>query len=192
MDQLETLRYSVGELQTAVGAIDDSMMDGATTCAPWTVRQLASHALNNQLLWAGVVTEQETVSVEATLSGEPVEGDLRPFAASVAEQALQLWETPAALADAHMTPFGELPGTVVINFPIFDALVHAWDISASVDRPYEFTPEAIDAVSVVVHSPFADGAREAGLIAAPTRAPGDATSTELLIAETGRSITRSP
>ena len=54
-----------------VASIDDSQMGTVTNCEPWTVRQLASHALNNQLLWAGLVTGQQLVSMEDTMGGAP-------------------------------------------------------------------------------------------------------------------------
>ena len=47
MNQLATLRYALNELTGVVAALDESQMDTVTNCAPWTVRQLASHAVNN-------------------------------------------------------------------------------------------------------------------------------------------------
>src|SRR6266496_3638194 len=66
MDQLATLAYALEELRGVVARLDDAHMDIVTNCEPWTVRRLASHALNNQLLWAGLVTGQELVSAEDT------------------------------------------------------------------------------------------------------------------------------
>jgi hypothetical protein len=48
-----TLEFAIGELHRELAALDDSELDIVTNCEPWTVRRLASHALNNQLLWAG-------------------------------------------------------------------------------------------------------------------------------------------
>ena len=134
MDQLETLEFAVNELHRSVAALDDSQMDTITNCAPWTVRQLASHALNNQLLWAGMVTGQETVSAEDTMGAVPYEGDLTPIADDAAGRALSMWRTDGVLEAMHKTPFGELPGSIVILFPTVDALAHAWDISSTVGR----------------------------------------------------------
>ena len=61
MDQLATYEYAMEELRRTVATLDDSHMETMTNCEPWTVRRLASHALNNQLLWAGVVTGQQIV-----------------------------------------------------------------------------------------------------------------------------------
>src|SRR3954451_11437483 len=169
MDQLATLEYSVRELQSVVANLDDAQMDTVTNCEPWTVRGLASHALNNQLLWAGLVTGQDLVSVDDTMGAVPIEGDLAPVADEIVERALVLWRSDDVLEAIHLTPFGELPGTVVINFATVDAILHAWDLSASVGRPIEFSADALPAISRVVEATCNDAARAAGLLRPATQ-----------------------
>jgi uncharacterized protein (TIGR03086 family) len=190
MDQLATLEYGLEELRRTVASLDDSHMETVTNCEPWTVRRLASHALNNQLLWAGLVTGQQLVSAEDTMGAVAVEGDLAPFADDVAARAMAMWSTAGVLEGTHATPFGELPGAVVINFATIDALAHAWDLSSSVGRPIEFEPRAIPSVSAVVEVTCTDAAREHGLIKAATEPPPNATDTERLMAAAGRTIHR--
>ena len=187
MDQLATLEYSLGELRAVVASLDDAEMDTVSNCEPWTVRRLASHALNNQLLWAGLVTGQELVSVDDTMGAVPIEGDLAPVADEVVESTLALWRSDGVLEAMHSTPFGELPGTVVINFSTVDAILHAWDLSASVGRPIEFSADALPAISGVVEATCNDAARAAGLIRPATELPPDASVTERLVAAAGRS-----
>ena len=186
MDQLSTLEFAVGELRREVVALDDSELDAVTNCAPWTVRRLASHALNNQLLWAGLVTGTKTVDVEATMGAVPYDGNLAIYADEVAERSLAMWATPGVLAAAHATPFGELPGSVVINFAIIDALCHAWDLSASLGRALEFPPESIPAVTVVVEATCTDAVRDLGLIKDVAPIAPDASDTDRLMAQAGR------
>jgi uncharacterized protein (TIGR03086 family) len=190
MDQLETLEFAVNELHRSVAALDESQMDTVTNCAPWTVRQLASHALNNQLLWAGIVTGQETVSGEDTMGAVPYPGDLKPIADDAARRAVATWRTDGVLEAMHKTPFGELPGSIVILFPTVDALAHAWDISSTVGRGVEFPPETIPAISAVFAATCTDAARDHGLIRPATEPPADATDTERVMATSGRTIPR--
>lgn len=190
MDELATLDYSLAELHDVVAKLDDSQLDIVTNCAPWTVRRLVSHALNNQLRWAGLVTGQELVSVEDTMNAVPIEGDLAPIAEQVVKQAKALWRTAGVLDATHSTPFGELPGSVVVYFAIIDAIAHAWDLSASVGHPIEFEPDALPAISEVVAATCTDDARAAGLIQPATEPPPDATETERLMAAAGRSPRR--
>ena len=190
MSQLALLEYSLDELSRVVAALDDAQMATVSNCAPWTVRQLASHALNNQLLWAGMVTGEELVSAEVTMGAVAYDGDLAVFADEVARRALALWRTEGVLSQTHVTPLGELPGSIVINFPTIDALAHSWDLSASVGHAIEFAPEEMPGISAVVDATCTEGARAMGLIQPATEAPGDATDTERLMALAGRTIPR--
>ena len=190
MDRLKTLEYGLEELRQVVAALDDSYMDASTNCEPWTVRQLASHAMNNQLFWAGLVTGQEIVSFEDTMSAVPTEGDLAPVAEDVAARAMAMWSTEGVLEAMHATPLGELPGSAVVYFAIVDAVAHAWDLSTSVGRPIDFERQVIPSISAVVEATCTDGARALGLIQAATEPPADATDTERLMAAAGRTIHR--
>ena len=118
------------------------------------------------------------------------DGDLARYADEVSGRTLAMWSTDGVLDSTHVTPLGELPGSVVINFAIIDALCHAWDLSASVGHPIEFPPEAIPAISLVVEATCTDAAREHGLIKPVAATPADATDTERLMATAGRSIPR--
>jgi hypothetical protein len=91
MDQMATLKFAVGELHREVVALDAAELDMLSNCAPWTVRRLASHALNNQLLWAGLVTGEETVSPEDTMGAVAYDGDLANYADEVVERSLAMW-----------------------------------------------------------------------------------------------------
>lgn len=190
MEQIRMLQFAVDELRREVVSLGDGDMTTVTNCEPWTVRELASHALNNQLLWGGAVTGQETVSMEETMGAVPYDGDLAQFAEDVAARTLAMWQTDGVLETSHHTPFGELPGSVVINFPTIDALCHAWDLSASVGRPLELPADKIPAVAAVVEATVSPAVVEMGLIKAATEPPADATETERLMAITGRTIPR--
>lgn len=188
--EVELLGYALGELTAAVVALDDSQMDIVSNCAPWTVRQLASHAMNNQLLWAGMVTGEDTVSPEVAMGAVAYEGDLSAIAEDSARRAFEMWGRDGVLEGIHATPLGELPGVIVINFPTIDALAHAWDLSASVGNALEFKSEQIPAASAVVDLTCTEHAVEIGLIKPPAEPPADATDTERLMAAAGRSIPR--
>lgn len=187
MDQLATLEFGLSELRRVVRALDDSELDTPTNCEPWTVRRLASHALNNQLLWAGLVTGEKIVTFEDTMGAVPYDGNLATYADDVAERSLAMWKTPGVLTAVHTTAFGDLPGAVVINFPTIDALSHAWDLSASLGRPLEFPPEWIPAVTAVVEGTCTDPIRELGLIKDVAPVAPNASATDRLMAKAGRS-----
>ena len=190
-DDLALLTDAEHELGRVISAIDDREMDIVTNCAPWTVRRLASHVLKNQLFWAGLVTGQELMVLEESMAAVPYEGDLAPIADEVLERALRLWRTDGVMTALHATPFGELPGTVVINFAVIDATAHAWDLSVSLGRSIEFPPSWIPTMTRVVDVTCTEHAVHIGLIKPPTAPPADATDTERLMAAAGRTIPRS-
>jgi uncharacterized protein (TIGR03086 family) len=190
MDQLATLEFALRTLQEQVVARHDEQLEIVSNCEPWTVRRLASHALNNQLFWGGVVTGEEPVSFEETMGAVPYDGDLAQFADEVTSRTLAMWRTDGVLDSINVTPLGELPGSAVINFAVIDALCHAWDLAASVGQPIEFPAETIPTVSVVVAATCTDAAREHDLIKPVPPTPADATDTERLMAMAGRSISR--
>ena len=125
-----------------------------------------------------------------TMGAAPYDGNLAQFAGEVTERTLVMWDTDGVLDVIHVTPLGEVPGSVVINFAIIDALCHAWDLAVSVGHPIEFDAEMIPTISAVVAATCTDAAREHDLIKPVAPTPDDATDTERLMAMAGRSISR--
>lgn len=61
------------------------------------------HTLNNQLLWAGLVTGERTVTFEDTMGAVAYDGDLVAYADEVTKPSLALWATPGVLTAVHAT-----------------------------------------------------------------------------------------
>jgi uncharacterized protein (TIGR03086 family) len=190
MDRLNLLEQAENQLNAVIHGLDAVEMDVLTNCPPWTIRHLASHVLKNQLFWAGSVTGQQLMPLEESMGAVPYDGDLAPISADVTARVLDLWRTDGVMAAQHETPFGVLPGTVVIDFAIIDATAHAWDVSASLGRAIEFPAEWIPAMTEVVALTCTDHTIELGLVKPPTEPPTDATETERLMAAAGRTIPR--
>lgn len=188
--ELAMLDFSLRALQEQVVDLRDDQMEIVSNCQPWTVRRLASHALNNQLFWGGVVTGEQPVSFEETMGAVPYDGDLAAYANEVVARALTMWGTDGVFDTTHVTPLGELPGAAVINFAIIDALCHAWDIAVSVGDPIEFPADLIPTISVVVAATCTDAARDHHLIKPVAPTTTDSTETERLMAAAGRPAPR--
>jgi hypothetical protein len=104
----------------------------------WLVLVPAEAALTGgrtAVLRAGLVAGEQLVSFEDAMAAVPIDGDLAPVADEVATQAAALWRTDGILDAMHVTPLGEVPGSVVAYFATVDSMAHAWDLSASVGRP---------------------------------------------------------
>jgi uncharacterized protein (TIGR03086 family) len=190
MDELTLLTGAEHELARVVAELDQTELDAVSNCPPWTVRHLASHALKNQLFWAGLVTGQDLMAQAEAMAAVPYPGELGPLAAEVTDRAVRLWHTDGVLAAPHLTPFGELPGAVVIDFALVDAAAHAWDLSASVGRALEFPDAWIPELTGVVARTCTEHTVEIGLVKPPTEPPTDATATQRLMAAAGRAVPR--
>jgi uncharacterized protein (TIGR03086 family) len=188
MDELALLTRAEHEMGAVIGALADVEMDLVSNCPPWTVRRLASHAIKNQLFWAGLVTGNDLMPQDEAMAAVPYEGDLAPIAREATAQVVELWNTDGVMTASHDTPFGALPGTVVINFALIDAAAHAWDVSASVGRAIEFPPDWISGMTGVVTLTCTEHTVEIGLVKPPTTPPFGATDTQRLMAAAGRAI----
>jgi uncharacterized protein (TIGR03086 family) len=186
MDDLTLLARAGTELERVIAGLGDAEMDVVTNCPPWTVRRLASHVLKNQLFWAGLVSGRELMSQDEAMAAVPYDGDLAPIAAEVVAQVNELWGADGVLTAQHVTPFGEVPGSVVINFALIDATAHAWDLSASVGRAFEFPRDWIPRMTGVVELTCTEHTVEIGLVKPPVQPPADATDTQRLMAAAGR------
>jgi uncharacterized protein (TIGR03086 family) len=188
VDDLTLLSQAEYELGRVVAELADGEMDVVSNCPPWTVRRLASHAVKNQLFWAGLVTGHDLMPQDEAMAAVPYEGDLAPIAAEATAQVVELWHTDGVMTGLHVTPFGELPGAVVINFALIDAAAHAWDVSASLGRAIEFPPAWIPGMTKVVELTCNEHTIEIGLVKPATAPPPGATDTQRLMAAAGRSI----
>lgn len=188
MDDLTLLAQSMEALEAVIADLDGAELDAVTNCPPWTVRRLASHALKNQLFWAGLVSGQDLMAQDEAMGAVPYDGELAPIAAEVAAQVVSLWNADGVMTALHHTPFGDLPGAVVVNFALVDAVAHAWDLAASVERPIEFPEDWVPRLTAVVELTCTEHAVELGLVKPPTQAPADATDTQRLMAAAGRAV----
>ena len=188
MKRLELLEHAEAQLVDVIGGLTDRELDAETNCPPWTVRRLASHAVKNQLFWAGCITGQPLMALEESMGAVPYDGDLAPIAVEVATQVLELWRDPEVMTRIHSTPFGDLPGSVVIDFAVIDAAAHAWDLSASLGRAVEFPPPTISSMWDVVGATCTEHTVQLGLIKPPTEPPRGASETQRMMAAAGRTI----
>jgi len=188
VDDLALLTDTERELGRVISGLGQDELDLATNCPPWTVRRLASHALKNQLFWAGLVTGQDLMAQDEAMAAVPYEGDLAPTAAEVTDRVVDLWHTEGVLEAHHETPFGELPGAVVVTFAVVAAAAPAWDLSASLGRAIEFPADWIPGLTRVVETTCTEHTVEIGLVKPPTVPPADATATQRLMAAAGRTV----
>ena len=67
MDHLTLLEHAESQLVQVIHGLDEAEMDVVTNCPPWTIRRLASHALKNQLVWAGSASDQQLMPLDEAM-----------------------------------------------------------------------------------------------------------------------------
>ena len=97
MDDLTLLTQAEHEMSRVIGELADAELDVDSNCPPWTVRRLASHAIKNQLFWAGLVTGHDLMPQDEAMTAVPYEGDLAPIAAEAAARVVELWHTDGVM-----------------------------------------------------------------------------------------------
>src|SRR4051794_13562261 len=90
------------------------------------------------------------MTLEESMGAVPYDGDLASITDEVIPRVLDLWRSDGVMTAQHDTPFGVLPGTVVVDFAIIDAAAHAWDLSASLGRAIDFPADTLAAMADVV------------------------------------------
>ncbi len=188
MDDLTLLTGAEHELNRVIATLEGGELDVVSNCPPWTVRRWP--AMLSRTSSSGPGSSPARTSWRRTRRWPlvPYEGELAPIAAEVTDRVARLWHTEGVLAAHHDTPFGELPGAVVVNFAIVDAAAHAWDLSASLGRAIEFPSDWIPRMTGVVELTCTEHAVEIGLVKPPTEPPDGATDTHRLMAAAGRTV----
>ena len=97
MDDLTLLTQAEHELSRVIGELADAELELVSNCPPWTVRRLASHAIKNQLFWAGLVTGHDLMPQDEAMAAVPYEGELGPIAAEASTRVVELWHSDGVM-----------------------------------------------------------------------------------------------
>jgi uncharacterized protein (TIGR03086 family) len=113
-------------------------LDCTTPCEDWSVRDLVDHVIVGNRRTGGITggacgTREEMMAAHAD-------------SAAAAQTALG---APGAMTRTYRTPFGEVPGTVVIQLRIADTLTHAWDLARATGQSTDLDPELAEQVLAV-------------------------------------------
>ncbi|MGH8962951.1 MAG: TIGR03086 family metal-binding protein [Jatrophihabitantaceae bacterium] len=136
-DWPDLLARTYDVVRVPMAQLDDTMLDGPTPCADWTVRDLVEHTIGAIDMFAAAAGAP---AVEPAAEATAVER----FDAAVARN-LMAWralEDPAAMLTL---PFGDFPAGVVAGINQLDSLVHGWDIGVSLGLSLTLPEDLSDA-----------------------------------------------
>ena len=178
MDALAQLDQLGPILGDVFGGITPADLDTQTPCAEFTVRGVLEHMIGG----AGMFTE--------AFGGKPatrVSDDALANIGPALESLMGALFAPGALDKTIESPFGEVSGDFFARYLVIDGLVHGWDISTVLGRPYN-PPAALVAEADALAHEMIDPLRDGTTFAAATTPPADATPIERLAAYTGRNV----
>ena len=123
----EQLSHALDFADQLIAAVQDGQWAGPTPCAGWSVRDLVTHVVaGNSLFAAALRGGQPPAAPQGTVM--PDAGLLSAYRDSAAG-LLGAFREPGALDVMVTVPFGTVPGVVALHLRITELLVHGWDLA---------------------------------------------------------------
>ena len=171
-----------GSVLERVGANDWGL---PSPCAGWNARALTGHVL---LVLQSAATIMRGGTFDWAAAGDPStvagEDPVAVFGAGSADVRAAL---PKADLDLLMdTPMGPMSLGKRLAFPAMDLHLHAWDLGRTISVAVEIPQEVATFTRAALEHVPAEMMRSDGVFGPEVLAPANATTTEALVAWTGR------
>ena len=162
-------------------------LDKPTPCDEWDVAALLNHVVGTLHLGAALLSDSApTVAMGPgeLPATDLLDGDaLKAYRSGV--EALLAAAEGDALARAHQTPLGDMPGAVLGGFTTLDIAVHGWDLARATGQDAVLDDAVAETVLAFAHQTLTGDAR-APRIAPEVPVASDATATDRLVGFLGR------
>ncbi len=190
MEPSDQLAVIIPTLIEIVDRLDADQLDNATPCVDFTVHGVLEHMMGGASAFAPAFLGEppaEAVATDATLpapTDQVPAGEFRMAMTSLLDSV----NAPGAMERMIDAPFGRVPGSVFARFVAFDGLIHGWDISTAVGRPYDPPADVVADVTGFAHEALGPDLRDGDTFAVATAAPAGAGPLEQLVAFSGRAV----
>ncbi len=164
MDVPALFRRSVAEFGARVGRIRGHQWAAATPDAGWTVRDLVSHVVVEDL-WAPPLFAGSTISeVGDRFDGDVLGADPQAAWAAASGQAVLAAGEPGVMDRTVHLSFGDVPGREYAMQLFADHLIHAWDLAHAISADPRLDDELVGECTAWFAA-MEEGYRSAGAIA---------------------------
>lgn len=153
-------------------------------CPGWTVRDLVSHIVTGNRMFAGILRGDPP----AAPAGSPAGEDLVTAYRDAASGLLAAFSEPGALEREVSVPFGTVPGIAALHLPITELLVHGWDLARATGRPASFPDDLAEQELAFTRARLGDIAAGRRPFGPPQPAAADAPAIDRLAACLGRTV----
>jgi uncharacterized protein (TIGR03086 family) len=182
IEQLDVILPTVSDL---VDRIASDQLTEPTPCSEFTVHDVLDHMIVLGGSFAHLFRGEEPPAITAPpVYGRVPAAELR----AAMDDLLEAVKSEQAMQRTLDTPIGQMDGATFASVVAFDGLIHGWDLAAATGQIYEVDREVVEAVDAFARAALGDDLRSAGLFAAPTEVPADASTIEALAAFSGRSV----
>jgi uncharacterized protein (TIGR03086 family) len=177
MTVIQDVQGVLEEARALVNSLSAADLATATPCTGWDVKALVEHM-------TGVVN-----SFAGALGGEPAvaNADIKAAYGQAVDALSREMNAPGALDKTMNLPFGEMPAERGLNIVLADQMIHTWDATKALGRPYTMDPRLAEGTLRGLHHLLTPDRRGPGqAFAAEVSCPADAPVQDRLVAFTGR------
>jgi uncharacterized protein (TIGR03086 family) len=177
LDAIKAAEGALAACQLVLRGVTDADSGKATTCAEFSVAQLADHL-------AGSITGLGRAA-GAQFPGRAAPGTIEARIADAAQAALEAWN--ARGVDGMVTAIGnEIPAVIAVSILSVELLVHAWDFAQATGQQVTVSADVSQEVLGAAHKIITPEVRSRFGFADAVQAGPDAGILDRLIAFTGR------
>lgn len=181
---LDSYRRVQRAAEDLVAGVRPDQFDDPTPCTEWIVRDLLNHLVYVDLLYAGHIDRGERPE-----PGERIGDDPAAALRDAGRRADAAFSRAGVLAESYPSPFGDIPGSVIVQHVVNELLVHAWDLAKATGQPTDIEPDLAEE-SLSVWRAWIGGLPRGGEGFGPERpVVDDAPAADRLAGYLGRTVT---
>ena len=173
-----------------VAAVRDDQWPDPTPCPDWTVRDLVSHIVTGNRMFAGILRGDPPAAPAGSPAADPGPAgeDLVTAYRDAASGLLAAFSEPGALERVVTVPFGTVPGIAALHLRITELLVHGWDLARATGQPASFPDDLAEQELAFSRARLGDSPAGRRPFGPPQPAAADAPAIDRLAACLGRTV----
>ncbi len=186
---VELYEAAVQAFRQTLSGVKADQMQGSTPCADWNVQALITHNIQVAAFVEGLLQENITVNPLDVSGGIPGDDPVKALDDNVAKVMGIIKATGSADVQIN-TPFGEMTRGQFMMTPVWDLVVHKWDLAKGTGQNTTLDSTLVEAV-YNTFAPMAEGMRQmemAGehIVGPEVSVPGSASLQDRLLGAFGR------
>lgn len=183
---VEIYQGAAQALVPTVRGVNASQLGASTPCSEWTVQSLIIHNIKVQTFLNAMLTGSELdpgsmSQVDGPLPQEGAEAALK----SITDQVIAT-ANGMDLSKIIPTPFGEMPAGHFIMIPMFDLVIHRWDLASATGQNSAIDSSIADICMGVLSPEALEGGRKMGAFGPEVSVPATGSSQDRLLGMVGR------